>query len=174
LSALKSRPSTPLSPRIHRGYRRVVRRAQWGRSHQNYLRDCYDPATGRYCQSDPLGLEAGVNPYIYVRNNPAMFDDPLGLFDVQPWDNAVSPPTTNCSCTIACMADPNRGGSKICKLIASRRIVIKGVPVSANPARFLCDSFTKAWSCESLCQDFCSGKSKTDPCAVTPVKSNAK
>jgi len=47
--------------------------------HYNYLRDCYDPATGRYCQSDPVGLVGGLNPYLYVRNYPLELADPTGL-----------------------------------------------------------------------------------------------
>ncbi|MEU5852391.1 DUF6531 domain-containing protein [Saccharopolyspora shandongensis] len=38
----------------------------------------YDPATGRYKSSDPLGLAAGPNPHRYVAN-PNVFADPLGL-----------------------------------------------------------------------------------------------
>jgi RHS repeat-associated protein len=76
--------------------------------HYNYLRDCYDPATGRFCQPDPIGAvlfkdkafrNLGgiglVQPqlgddllsdkpkynhlYGYVRSNPLSFADPLGL-----------------------------------------------------------------------------------------------
>jgi uncharacterized protein RhaS with RHS repeats len=39
----------------------------------------FDPATGRYTSVDPLGLLAGVNPYIYVLNNPLSLIDPTGL-----------------------------------------------------------------------------------------------
>ena len=44
----------------------------------NYFRD-YDPATGRYVQSDPIGLEGGINTYSYVRNSPLMWFDRKGL-----------------------------------------------------------------------------------------------
>ncbi|WP_341923535.1 RHS repeat-associated core domain-containing protein [Stenotrophomonas geniculata] len=44
----------------------------------NYFRD-YDPASARYVESDPVGLNAGVSTYGYVISNPARFTDPLGL-----------------------------------------------------------------------------------------------
>jgi len=47
------------------------------RSVYNYFRD-YDPATGRYVQSDPIGLDGGANPYIYAYDDPLRFADPTG------------------------------------------------------------------------------------------------
>ena len=49
--------------------------------HYNYFRD-YDPEIGRYIQSDPIGLNGGLNSYSYVRGNPKNRMDVNGLLDV--------------------------------------------------------------------------------------------
>jgi RHS repeat-associated protein len=45
----------------------------------NYYRS-YDPAIGRYTQSDPIGLDGGTNTYEYVKGDPAARVDMLGLY----------------------------------------------------------------------------------------------
>jgi RHS repeat-associated protein len=44
----------------------------------NVHRD-YEAATGRYVQSDPIGLAGGASTYAYVASNPFIAYDPLGL-----------------------------------------------------------------------------------------------
>ena len=48
------------------------------KKHYNINRD-YDPITGRYIQSDPIGFEGGVNTYLYANGNSLRFVDELGL-----------------------------------------------------------------------------------------------
>jgi len=46
--------------------------------HYNNLRN-YDPTIGRYIETDPIGLNGGINTYLYANSNPLRFVDPLGL-----------------------------------------------------------------------------------------------
>jgi len=86
------------SPRTHYRKRRRLRRTASGRYlpynlrfpgqiympetglNQNYFRD-YDPAVGRYIESDPIGLWGGINAYAYARGSPLSRIDPSGLAD---------------------------------------------------------------------------------------------
>ncbi|TCK18882.1 RHS repeat-associated protein [Thiogranum longum] len=44
------------------------------------LQRYYSPDTGRYLTSDPIGLDGGLNSYLYVDANPVQYIDPLGLY----------------------------------------------------------------------------------------------
>jgi RHS repeat-associated protein len=45
---------------------------------QSWNRD-YDPIVGRYVESDPIGLQGGINTYRYVADRPTMAADSTGL-----------------------------------------------------------------------------------------------
>jgi RHS repeat-associated protein len=59
----------------------------------------YNPATGRYISSDPIGLDGGINTFLYAAASPVMYIDPEGLdvyvcsrpIDLAWVPNAISP-----------------------------------------------------------------------------------
>ena len=64
--------------------------------HYNFHRN-YGPSIGRYVQSDPIGLNGGVNTYVYVAGNPVSSVDPRGLDNANPFGPLIPPggvPTT--------------------------------------------------------------------------------
>jgi RHS repeat-associated protein len=59
--------------------------------HQNYFRD-FDPAVGRYVESDPIGLVGGgANTYAYVAADPLLNLDPFGLDTAYVYDGPTFP-----------------------------------------------------------------------------------
>src|SRR5208337_5464708 len=47
----------------------------------DYRARYYDPTIGRFLSEDPIGFQGGINVYRYVRNNPLLLIDPMGLCD---------------------------------------------------------------------------------------------
>ena len=84
--------------------------------HYNYFRD-YDPTTGRYVQSDPIGLAGGVSTHGYVRSNPAGATDPLGLFSTT---ELCKNPKNAEACAAAMMTDGGAGVAATAAVVAPR------------------------------------------------------
>jgi RHS repeat-associated protein len=51
----------------------------------NGFRD-YNASLGRYVESDPSGLNGGINSYAYVGNDPLTVVDPYGLYCLKEWE----------------------------------------------------------------------------------------
>jgi RHS repeat-associated protein len=107
----------------------------------NYERD-YDPATGRYLESDPLGLNAGLNTYAYADDNPVDFNDPLGEYAVKggvPAPSAAVDALLTCvercyekSFTVTATTDSHPAASPHGRGLAA------DIRYPSDPAKFLC------------------------------------
>lgn len=120
--------------------------------HYNYFRD-YDPKTGRYMQSDPIGLSGSINTYLYAEGNPQNLIDLLGL-KAEPGDSAFFSPQLYCTCADNCKKrDAPPQIQQWC--VMAPGISVKGSEISLSPA---CESIFKNIYCDKKCADFCSGK----------------
>jgi len=91
---------------------------------QNYFRH-YDPAVGRYVESDPVGIDAGVNTYLYSLANPVSHFDATGLETMPDSGRPTSYP--KCFQWPNFLISPRPG-------VAARRNVRKPVKSSPLPA----------------------------------------
>jgi RHS repeat-associated protein len=103
----------------------------------NYFRD-YDPSIGRYVQSDPIGLKAGLNTYLYSYANVLLWIDPRGLSAMSDYVDCLASQATgsvpNLSChkryfasaTAESTEDARKKFSQIC------RATLKGLECTAN------------------------------------------
>lgn len=60
-------------------------------THYNYQRD-YSPGVGRYLQTDPIGIDGGVNVFVYAEENPVKLNDPTGQQAVLPGPGGIPIP----------------------------------------------------------------------------------
>ncbi|RRD55660.1 RHS repeat-associated core domain-containing protein, partial [Comamonadaceae bacterium OH2545_COT-014] len=70
-------------------------------THYNFHRD-YKPNLGRYLQSDPIGLKAGVNLFAYVDLRPLIWMDSLGLKSQEDAEESISDWVKKNACKKGC------------------------------------------------------------------------
>lgn len=107
-----------------------------------------DPATGRYIESDPIGLDGGTNTYDYAESDPVDVFDPYGLYTVLP---GVPAPSAEIQALLNCIEAKTglhltvTSTSKISKVHPAGTPHARGVAVDlrypsnpADAARILC------------------------------------
>ncbi len=105
--------------------------------HYNYFRD-YEPGTGRYVQSDPIGLEGGLSTFGYVYQSPFSYSDPLGQQATLAWclggpkGCAIGAAVAICGAVAVSSSNPFPG--------------LEGVPESPDPASWQCSSDNQCWA----------------------------
>ncbi len=104
----------------------------------NYFR-YYDPSTGRYITSDPIGLEGGLNTFGYVGGSPLSYVDSYGLNPLAITAGAGAIGTIG----VACQAK-NCGKTVVDTAVAvnntAQNIAILAVATTAVAVKNICNS----------------------------------
>jgi RHS repeat-associated protein len=58
------------------------REIDWSTGLYNFRARWYSSETGRWLSKDPIGINGGLNQYVFCGNNPVMFRDPEGTADI--------------------------------------------------------------------------------------------
>lgn len=107
----------------------------------NFYRD-YDAASGRYTESDPIGLEGGIATYRYVRANPLLYVDSLGLQNVHiPGPVPVVINQSQAQSLVAYGTSPGYQGAQAQGITVPSPL---GCPMCGSAHR-LYDAYGKAW-----------------------------
>ena len=107
--------------------------------HYNMARD-YDPAIGRYIQSDPIGLRGGINTYAYVNNSPINYIDPTG-------EN----PLVSCLIAAGTLYGIMVGASKLQKFLDEAELAAQSAQTAAT-ANKVCQEQRQQSACNLMSQ----------------------
>jgi RHS repeat-associated protein len=115
----------------------------------NYFRD-YDPSLGRYTESDPIGIDGGVNTFAYVGADPIRYLDSLGLQEedlpapdldreIERNREALEPPPAPESKPPSCTIENPTGGPQFANPYSTRdaRGGPKGINTNVTPDDFI-------------------------------------
>jgi RHS repeat-associated protein len=99
---------------------------------QMYMRNrYYDPATGQFTQTDPIGIAGGLNTYGFANGDPVTYSDPYGL-------RACEPPTAPKCKALATTESAGwgalAGGSLVAAGVGVCAFFSGGVCAAAGPA----------------------------------------
>jgi RHS repeat-associated protein len=111
--------------------------------HYNYYRD-YEAGTGRYVESDPIGLAAGMATYGYVGGNPVNSIDLYGL-DGQNWRPPVIPVAP-----APAPSSPVRGPISALAVVCASNPIACAVVLCAIPnSTSACDTIYRTPQCDN-------------------------